>query len=98
MIQKAASGELDRQSIGQAANARLSSMTTDEVKQHVQGAADTARQNGNTELAQQLFTMLQQHNSNPQALKDDVVSLIKNNPQILQHFVPQFAKGILADI
>lgn len=77
MAQKLAAGGLD-------------SMDGNQLQQHVQTAADTAQQNGNQQLAQQLTSLLQQYEANPEGLKSEIVNLIKNDPQILEQFAPEF--------
>jgi hypothetical protein len=42
--------------------------------------------------------MVAQHRADPQALKQDVISLISRNPQIIQHFAPEFAQKILGSL
>jgi hypothetical protein len=98
MIQRVASAEIDQQSVGQAANDQVSSMDHGELTQHLQTAADNAQQNGQTDIAQQIVALIEQHGSNPQGLKDEAISLISNNPQILQHFAPEFAQKILGSL
>ena len=94
-VQKVTTGEIDQQSVSQAASQQVNNMPHEEVAQHVQTAAQNAQQSGQTDMAQQLMQMVQQHGSDPQALKQDVVSLISSNPQIIQHFAPEFAQKIL---
>lgn len=98
LVQKVTTGEIDRQSVGQSAQQQVNTMPHEEVAQHVQTAADNAQQNGQPDLAKQLMQMLQQDGSDPQALKQDVVSLISSNPQIIQHFAPEFAQKILGSL
>lgn len=95
LLQKVASGEVDLQSVGQAAGQHVNSMDSSDLSQHVQTAASNAQQNGDTGIAAQLMSLLEQHRSNPDSLKGEVIDLIKNNPQILEHFAPDFAKNIL---
>ena len=42
--------------------------------------------------------MLQRDRSNPQALKQDIVQLVKDNPDVLKHFEGGFTKNILSRI
>ncbi|MBV9719302.1 MAG: hypothetical protein JOZ77_08280 [Candidatus Eremiobacteraeota bacterium] len=95
MIQKAASGEIDQQTVSQGADQHVNSMDSNELAQHVQIAANNAQQSGNGGLAQQLVNLVETQRSNPDALKSGIISLISNNPQILAHFAPSFAQGIL---
>ncbi|MBV8583850.1 MAG: hypothetical protein JO241_07620 [Candidatus Eremiobacteraeota bacterium] len=96
MMQKVTSGEIDGQTVGQAADARVGDMNHDELKQQVTTAANNASQNGSPDVASQLFTLVQDYESNPQGLKSEVVTLLRNNPQIVQHFAPEFAQTILS--
>lgn len=98
MAQKLMSGDLDPQAVGDAAAQHVNSMDASELQQHAQTAADNAQQNGNTGLAQQLYGLVQQYQSNPEGLKGEVVSLISNNPQILQQFAPEFAQKVLGSL
>lgn len=94
-VRKVTTGEIDQQSVSQAASEQVNTMPHEEVAQHVQTAAQNAQQNGQSDIAQQLMQIVQQHGSDPQALKQDVVSLISSNPQIIGHFAPEFAQRIL---
>ena len=98
MMQRVASGEIDQQSVGQAAQQQVNSMDHGELTQHLQTAADNAQQSGQSDIAQQIMGLISQHGSNPQGLKDEAVSLITNNPQILQHFAPEFAQKIMGSL
>ena len=64
----------------------------------MQRAADNASQNGKPDLAQQIPEMLQRDRTNPQALKQDLVQLIRDNPDVLKHLEGGFAKNILSRI
>jgi hypothetical protein len=98
LMKRAVSGEIDRTSLQQATEQHVQAVDDQTLKQNVQQAADNASQNGQPDLAQQITSMLQQHGSNPQALKQDVVTLVKNNPEVLKHFEGGFAKNILSRI
>ena len=98
LVQKVTTGEIDQQSVSVSTQQEVNTMPHEEVVQHVQTAADNAQQNGQSDLAKQLMQMLQQHGTDPQALKQDVVSLISSNPQIIQHFAPEFAQKILGSL
>jgi hypothetical protein len=98
MVEKFTTGEIDQQSVGEAAQQQVNSMPHEEVAQHVQTAADNAQQNGQPDIAQRLVQMAEEGRSNPQALKQDVISLISSNPQIIQHFAPEFAQKILGSL
>lgn len=97
-VQKVTTGEIDQQSVSQAATQQVNTMPHEEVAQHVQTAADNAQQSGQPDIAKQLMQMIQQSGTNPQALKQDVISLISSNPQIIQHFAPEFAQKILGSL
>jgi hypothetical protein len=92
------SGNVDTGQIGQAAAQHVQSMDPQAVQQHLQTAAQNASQNGNEGLAQQIQGLLSANQGNPQGLKDEAVNFIKNNPQIIQHFAPEFAQGLLGKI
>jgi len=47
-------------------------------------------------LAERALGLVSQLRSNPGGAADSVVSFITNNPQVLQHFAPSFAQGILS--
>jgi hypothetical protein len=98
MAQQLASGQLDQQSLNQAAEQHINSLDPNQVMQHVQTAAATAQQNGDSGAAGMLTGLLSQQGSNPQGLQGELVTIITNNPQILQHFLPDFAKGILGNL
>lgn len=98
LLQQAGTGEIDRQSVRQSAGEHVGSMDGAQLQQHLQTAADNANQSGQPEVAQQLVTLISQHGSDPEGLKQEAISLITSNPQILQHFEPAFAKGILGKI
>lgn len=98
MAQKLLSGEIDPQAVTDAAAQHVNSMDASELQQHAQTAADNAQQSGNEGLAQQLSSLVQQYQSNPEGLKSEIVSLISNNPQVLQQFAPAFAQKILGSL
>ncbi len=95
LVQKVTTGETDSQSVQQAAQQHVGSMSGTQITQHLQTAADNANQAGQTGIAQQLMGLISQHGSDTQTLQQKAISLISSNPQILQHFEPEFAKGIL---
>jgi hypothetical protein len=93
MIQQAtASGE---QALEQAAEQHLSAMNPQEVTQHLQTAAGNASQNGQPDVAQEIQGMIERRSADPEELKNMAISYIKSNPQVLTHFAPSFAQGIL---
>lgn len=98
LLQRVTTGEVDQSAVSQSTSQHVSSMDGEQVKQNLQSAAENANQNGESEIAQQITALIAQHGSNPQALKEEAISLITNNPQILQHFESTFASGILSRI
>jgi hypothetical protein len=96
--QKLLSGEIDTQAVEDAAAQHVNSLDLSELQQHTQTAADSAQQNGSEGLAQQLSGLVQQYRSNPEGLKSEIVSLISNDPQILQQFAPEFAQKLLGSL
>lgn len=98
MVQQAVSGNVDPQAVEQAANQHVQQLDNGELANHVETAANNLQQQGNNDLAQQAMGLVQQLRSNPSGAKDAVVSFIKNNPQVLQHFAPSFAQGILSKL
>ena len=87
----------DPEQVGQAADQHLNSVPPSEVQQQMQTAADNAENSGNGELASTIRGLLDQHGGG-QGLIGAAVNLIKSDPQILQHFEPGFAQGILSKI
>ena len=98
LLQQVTSGQVDQQSVSQAANDHVSQMEPGELTQHLQTAAENANQNGQPDLAQQIMGLIQRNGTNPDALKQDAITLISSNPQILQQFAPDFAKNLLSRI
>ncbi|MDQ2817110.1 MAG: hypothetical protein M3T49_02705 [Candidatus Eremiobacteraeota bacterium] len=98
LLQRVTGGDADPQAVEQAATDHVSSMGSGELSDHMQTAADNARQNGQGDLAQQITGLVSQNGTNPQGLKDAAISLIKSNPQVLTHFAPPFAQGLLSRI
>ncbi|HKU66317.1 MAG TPA: hypothetical protein VJP85_00930 [Candidatus Baltobacteraceae bacterium] len=98
MVEQAASGNVDPQALGQAASDHVANCDPGELQDHLQTAASNLQQNGQGDLAQQASSLISQLQSNPSGAKDAVVSFIQNNPQVLQHFAPGFAQGILSKI
>jgi hypothetical protein len=96
LIQRVTTGEIDASSMQQAAADHVNTMDHPQLMQHLQTARDNANQNGQSGIAQQITGLLSQHGSNPQGLKQQAISLLSSNPQILQHFEPAFAKNILS--
>jgi hypothetical protein len=94
-LQRLTTGQVDQQSVSQAANDHVASMDPSEMTQHLQTAADNADQNGQGDIAQQIAGIIERDGGDMDALKRDAIGLISSNPQILQQFAPDFAKGIL---
>ncbi|HET7815755.1 MAG TPA: hypothetical protein VFL13_15445 [Candidatus Baltobacteraceae bacterium] len=97
LVQQFTGGQADPQQVGQAADQHLNSVPPSEVQQQLQTAADNAENNGNGELASTIRNMLDQHGGG-QGIVGEAVTLIKSNPQVLQHFEPEFVRGILSKI
>ena len=95
LLQRVTTGEVDQTSVSQAAADHVQNTNPEQLKQNLQTAADNANQSGQSGIAQQITGLLSQHGSNPESLKQQAISLITSNPQILQHFEPQFAKDLL---
>lgn len=95
LLQQVTSGQVDPQSVSQAANDHVGSMDPSDVSQHLQTAADNANQNGQGDVAQVIIGIIERDGTNIDALKTDAIGLITSNPQILQHFAPEFAQGVL---
>lgn len=95
LIEQASSGE-GQQAVQKAATDHIQQMNDTELQQKTQDAAQNAKQSGDTSIAQVLETLV----SNPQGgdIKSRVISLVTSNPQILQHFEPDFAKNILSRV
>ena len=97
LLQQVTSGG-NEQAIAQAVEQHVGAMSGQQVQGQLQSAASNASNNGQPDIAQQITSLLQQHQNDPEGLKGEVISLIQNNPQILQHFEPDFAKGLLSRI
>ena len=94
--------------------ARVESVDDNQLEQHVQTAATNAANNGDQNASQLLANLLSGKNSEEQislekpaapgetasggSLKQEVITLIKSNPQILRYFEGAFAQDILARI
>lgn len=92
------SGNVDTGQVGQAAQQHVQSMDPQQVQQHLQTAQQNAAQNGNQGLAQQIEGLLRSCQGNPQGLKDEAINFIKTNPQVIQHFAPEFAQGLIGKL
>ncbi len=98
LLGRVTGGDVDTQAVQSAAADHISGMNHTQLTQELQTAAGSAETNGQSGVAQQIMGLLSQHGSDPQGLKDQAITLIKNNPQILEHFAPDFARGILSKI
>ncbi|MBV8727844.1 MAG: hypothetical protein JO233_08660 [Candidatus Eremiobacteraeota bacterium] len=96
LAENAMSGKVDPQALEQAATDHVGSMDQGEIADHLQTAAQNLQNQGQPDLAQQAMGLVSQLQSSPGGAKDAVVSFITNNPQVLQHFAPSFAQGILS--
>ncbi|MBV8363347.1 MAG: hypothetical protein JO018_04110 [Candidatus Eremiobacteraeota bacterium] len=95
MAEQVMSGNVDQQQVQQAASDHLDSMDQGEIADHLQTAASNMQNQGQDGLAQQAMGLVSQLKSGGDA-KSAVVQFIASNPQVLQHFAPSFAQGILS--
>ena len=98
MISQVTGGQVDTQQLEQAARDHLSQVDSGDLASHLENAANTASQNGDSTTAQELMSMVEQHRVDPGALKSAAASYIRDNPQVLSHFAPSFAQGILSKV
>jgi pyridoxal/pyridoxine/pyridoxamine kinase len=106
MAEQALAGKLDPQvlasadpqAVGQAASEHLGTMDNAEITGHLQTATTNLQLQGQGDLAQQAMALVSQVQSNPSGAKDAIAAFVSSNPQILQHFAPSFAQGILSRI
>lgn len=96
--EQAITGELDSGSVGQAVSDHLDNVGNDQLSDHLQTAASNLAANGQNDLAQQVTELVQQVSANPSGAKDTVVSFIQQNPEVLQHFAPEFVQGIASKL
>jgi hypothetical protein len=87
----------DRVSAHEAAEDHVNSLPADQVADHVQTAADNARGSGHSDIAGLLEGILSGGTSE-EDLKSGLIEAVQSNPQILAHFAPSFAQGILGRI
>lgn len=88
-------GDVDPQAVDDAAADHINTMDGSELGDHLDTAGRNLQQNGQGNLAQQVMSIASQARDNPDAAKSAAIDLVKNNPQIIQHFAPEFAQGIL---
>jgi hypothetical protein len=98
MLQRITTGEVDASSVSQAAQQQVSGTDHNQLLQQVQQAGQTATNAGDTNVGQQLISLASEYRSNPEGFKQQVVSFIATNPQVLQHFEPAFASDVLKAI
>ncbi|HEV3153445.1 MAG TPA: hypothetical protein VGZ02_06565 [Candidatus Baltobacteraceae bacterium] len=98
LVQRVTTGEIDPGAVSQAAGDHVSSIPSEQLGEHLQTAVQNANNSGQTDIAQQLVGLLQQHETGGQGLQQQVASLISSNPQILQYFEPEFVRNILAKV
>jgi 23S rRNA G2445 N2-methylase RlmL len=92
------SGSVDSAAVKQAVGDHLDSVGNDQLADHLQTAAFNLQDSGQTEYAQQATVLVEQIRSNPAEAKDAVVAFIQGNPQLLQHFSPEFVQGIASKL
>ena len=98
LLQSVTGGDTDPQAVASAADDHVSDMDSGELSDHLQTAADNARQNGNEDTAQEIEGMISSGQANPDELKSMAVNYIRQNPQVLEHFAPPFVQGILGKL
>lgn len=86
-----------RESAQEAAEDHVQSLPADEVEDHVQTAAENARSSGQSDVAELLERVLS-GGASEEDLKAGLIAAVQSNPQILAHFAPSFAQGILSRI
>ncbi|MFY9665983.1 MAG: hypothetical protein WAL67_16745 [Candidatus Cybelea sp.] len=92
------SGNVNSAAVGEAVSNHLDSVGTDGLSDHLQNAASNLQDNGQAGDAQQVAALVEQIRSNPAGAKDAVVAFIQGNPQLLQHFSPEFVQGIASKL
>lgn len=91
-------GSIDPQALEQAVTDHIGNTDAGELGDHLQTAASNLQQQGQGDLAQQAIGIVSKLQSDPAGAKDEAIAFITNNPDIIQHFAPDFAKGILAKL
>ena len=84
--------------VGAAVSDHVASMDSGEVAQHLQSAADNAAANGQPDVAREIADIASRGQTDPESLKTAAIDYVKSNPQILAHFAPAFAQGILSKL
>ena len=95
-VRSAVDGSVDPAQLESAADRHVSTMAPQDVAAQLQTAATNAQQNGRPDFAEQLQAIVQQHGVSSESLKDAAVAYVKDNPDVLAHFAPSFAQGIIA--
>jgi predicted solute-binding protein len=85
------------QAVQQAAGDHVQNMSDAQVQQHVQTAAGNATQNGDDSAAQALRSILSSSQQSG-GVKQALIQQLTSNPQLLEHFAPEFAKAILSRV
>lgn len=98
VAQQMMSGNTDSATVQQAVGDHLDSVGNDQLADHLQTAASNLQANGQTDFAQQATVLVEQIRNNPAGAKDAVVAFIAGNPQLLQHFPPDFVAGIASKL
>lgn len=97
LLERYTSGQIGSDRLGTVTEEYLSSMPASEVQQRLERAADSVAADGNGEVASFIRDLLSEFGGGP-AVKDAAANVIKNNPQLLQHFEPDFTQAILRRI
>ncbi len=84
--------------IQQAVQQHVGSADHAEIQSNLRAAIENAATNGDPGLAAQFAGLLSKQGSNPAGLKAEVISLITDDPGILQHFDPSFANAVLSKL
>ena len=95
-IKQATGGNIDPAQLASAVESHLGSLDDGELAGHLQTAAGNAQQQGQGDVARQIVGLVEQLHQNPDDARSAIVSFVRNNPQILQHFAPEFAQGVLS--
>jgi len=88
----------DPGAVANAAEQHVAGMDPNELSGHLQTAATNLRQNGDTDLAEQIERMVQGGSVDPESLKAAAVAFLRDNPQVLAQFAPPFAQGVLSKL
>ena len=97
-LEQAVSGNLDPQQLQGAVAQHVEEVGPQQAANHLENAANNAQAQGDTGLAEQAFSLVQQVRQDPSQAQSAIVNFVKNNPEILQHFAPEVAQGILSKL